>query len=320
MTDLASLLGAWRSFRDGRRELARLDRQVIAQRYFSYVRIGFDQRTMEFLPDHRIGRGADRLEQRWRLSRCNGRPCLCIDGNESTICRMTPEEEGVWRGTWLLHEKTEVFLRPGGTPSSGSRAAASLSGHPMFCKSRARTPVYEVQQRYRRTVAGRSDLKQLLAVESEADAPIPFGRGAGQLCDDVLFSTLRDPATGREFWAKRYSSDCAKQLELEMGLYEALSGRDARTVLPVDFTDEHGWIFDFDPELFRGTAVHLYDAAAHFSDADASEIRAFADTVISHPSLGEASISSLTDFQVIATPHGLKFIDFTIQPRHWWML
>jgi len=320
MTGLASLLGAWRSRRDARREFARLDRELIAQQYFSYVRIGFDQRTIELLPNHRIGRGADRLEQRWQLRRCDGRTCLCIEGDESTICRMTPAEEGIWRGAWLLYEKMEVFLRPVGAPSFGPRFAARLSGHPMFRESRARRPLYEVRQRYRRTVAGHSELKRLLAVESETDAPIPFGRGDGQLCDDVFFATLRDPATGREFWAKRHSSDCAKQLELEMGLYEELSGRDARAVVPIDFTEEHGWIFDFDPDLFRGTAVHLYDVGLHFSEADAAEIRAFADTVIRHPLLGEASIASLTDFQVIATPRGLKFIDFTIQPKHWWML
>ena len=303
-----------------RRSCARLDREIAAQRFFTYARVGIEQRTIELLPDHRIGRGLDRLEQRWTMRPFEGKPHLGLEGGESTICRLALADDGTWRGRWLLHEKNEVILRPAAPPSFGPLNPSGVCDHPMFRKAQSLKPAYEVKQLYRRTVAGHPELKQLVKVDTDKAAPAPFGRAAGQLCDDVLFASLCDPPTGRAFWAKRYSSDWAKQLPLELDFYTACGDLDARAVFPVDFTAEHGLIFDFDPGLFAGSAVHLYDIGKHFSAPECAEIRAFADTIVRHPRLGENSIARLADFQTVATPRGLRFIDFAMRPEHWWML
>lgn len=313
---LANMIRINMIFQGDRKELARLDREVIAQRCFSYVRVGFDQRTMEFLPDHRIGRGADIHERRWWWCRHNGKPCLCIGGDRTATCRLHLSEDGLWRGAWLAYEKMNVFLRP----VSAGVPTPRVATHPLFREARARNPVYEVVQYYRRTVGCHPGDKRLVAVRSQVDAPMPFGRGVGELSDEVLFATLRCPATGLEFWAKRYSTEFAKQLDLELDLCLELSGRDARTVLPIDYTEENGLIFEFNPELFRGTAIHVFDVWRHFSGPELAEIHAFAEMVIPHPRLGEMRVTDFSDFQTVATSRGVRFIDFCIKPEHWWKL
>jgi len=310
-------LSAWLA---ARKHLALLDKQVAAQRYFSYVRVGIEQRTLELLPDHHIGLGADRLEQRWTLRRVEGRPHLCLDGEEATICRLAHGGDGSWHGRWLRHEQNEVILRPAAPPTFGAIAVEGLADGPIFREARSRNPAYQIEQLYRRTVAGHPELKRLYEVASPTAAPVPFGRAPGRLCTDVLFGRLRDPATERIYWSKRYASDWTRQLPLEIGFYETCAGRDDRAVFPVDLTAEHGLIFDFDPALFSGNAVHLYGIAKHLPEQHRAEVAAFAGLRVPHPSLGEMTVAELTDFQTVDTPHGLRFIDFAIRPQHWWML
>ena len=306
-----SLISSWLASRN---ELARLDREVAGRRFFTYIRVGIEQRTLELLPDHSIGFGADRLEQRWTLRRVDDRSHLCLDGEEGTTCRLSRAGDGSWHGRWLRHEQNEVILRPAAEPSFGAIDVERFAQCPIFREARSRNPAYRVEQLYRRTVAGHPELKRLHEVASAADAPVPFGRAPGQLCVEVLFGLLRDLSTGRACWSKRYSSDWMKQLPLEIGFYEA------RAVFPVDLTREHGLIFDFDPALFSGKAVHLYGIAQHLPEQQRAEARAFAGMRVPHPTLGEKTVAELTDFQTVDTPRGLRFIDFAIRPEHWWML
>lgn len=303
-----------------RQALAALDRQLIAQRFYSYVRIGHDQRTMEFLPDHRIGRGADLLEQEWRVASLRGTPVLQIKGSGAITCRLSPADDRAWHGRWLAHEMMEIRLRPIADPHPPLPGPAVAAAHALLRADGGTRPAYELLQHYRRTVASDPEQKHLLPVNSATHATRPFGRRVGQLSDEVLFCTLRDPSTGRTYWAKRYGTDHAKQLEWELNLYRSLPARDSRIVRPVDFTEQHGLIFEFDRELFEGRAVHLRDIAKHFSGNNVAEIRDFAATVVRHPDIGPAQLAELTDFQTIGTSRGLRFLDFALQPKHWWML
>lgn len=320
MTIFASILRAVRDRAGTRRELARLDREVAAQRHFSYVRVGHDQRTIELLPDHRIGRGADIHERRWRVISSDGTPSLQITGDDAITCRLSPSADGTWRGRWLAHEMMDVRLRPIADRHPPLPGPAVAAARTLLRGEDGARPAYEILQHYRRTVASDPGQKRLLPVRSATDAPRPFGRGVGQLSDEVLFSTLRDPPTGRTYWSKRYAADQSKQLEWEFHLYPALPGQDSRIVRPVDFTEQHGLIFDFDPELFGGAAVHRQDLRRLLSEAEADEATAFAESRVRHPQLGEMSVADLTDFQTVATSRGLRFIDFAIKPEHWWML
>lgn len=302
-----------------REECRRVERDVIAQRFFSYVRVGFDQITLELLPGHRIGRGAGELERRWRLMSRHGEVRLVISGKRGVICELHSCGEGRWRGRWLHYEKMDVLLNP----ASASRRAglrAKIRAHPFFQQRTGGGTAYCLIQSYRRTVAFNPSDKKLLAVASAGDAPLPFGRARGRLSDEVIFFRLQDKTNGRDYWAKKYSFDQEKQLELEMELYTELARLDTRAVLPVDYEQRFGLVFDFDEELFKGQVMHVDHAEACCSPQDGRAVKDFAGTVVHHPTLGSLPIGHLADFQIVSTSRGLRFIDFTIRPEHWWML
>lgn len=171
---------------------------------------------------------------------------------------------------------------------------------------------------FRRTVACWPPWKRLVPVNDETDAPLPFGRESGQLCADVLFAKLRDQETGEAFWAKKYSPQPAKQLHLELGLYEELDKLDlGAAVLPLCLDNRFGLIFPFVEELYQGTAVHLCNVRQFFSPEELRSIGHFASIVVDHPAIGRATIAELTDFQTVRTATGLAFIDFTLWPIFW---
>jgi glycosyltransferase involved in cell wall biosynthesis len=87
------------------RELTRL--------VFKYHRVGYDQRTMTFLPDGSIGKGAAGCERYWdlKLDKKEGLVLEISSGWELT-CRLHRNEAGTWSGRWLHHEQMPVRLSP----------------------------------------------------------------------------------------------------------------------------------------------------------------------------------------------------------------
>ena len=79
-------------------------------RWFTYVRVSSDERRLELLPDHRIGRGGSRCERRWRVIMEGGSPRLEILGDRFVTCRLARHADGVWRGRWLRFERMPVEL------------------------------------------------------------------------------------------------------------------------------------------------------------------------------------------------------------------
>jgi len=92
--------------------LEQLEQELIRTRYYDYVRVGYDRRRIELLPRCRIGGGAGRLEQVWRLLEQDGRPTLVIDGEEGVICKLHRRDGGVWHGRWLTYEGMPIELTP----------------------------------------------------------------------------------------------------------------------------------------------------------------------------------------------------------------
>jgi hypothetical protein len=67
---------------------------------------------LEFLPDQRIGYGNSDRERRWRVIPEGPTSVLEIFGDEFVTCRLTRQEDGVWRGRWLRFERDPVELIP----------------------------------------------------------------------------------------------------------------------------------------------------------------------------------------------------------------
>lgn len=95
-----------------------LQAQLIAQRHFTYLRVGYDERDLELLSGNQIGKGLAGLEQRWFvLDSAQQAPRLCIVGESNTTCQLQQDGDGVWRGKWSVHEGMPIELIPKGTAS-----------------------------------------------------------------------------------------------------------------------------------------------------------------------------------------------------------
>lgn len=88
------------------------EQSIIAQRLFRYVRVGYDERPLELLPDHTIGLGSARCEQRWLIGDNQGIAVLALIGEEGLTCLLQEHTTGVWKGLWLVYERMPVELHP----------------------------------------------------------------------------------------------------------------------------------------------------------------------------------------------------------------
>jgi hypothetical protein len=91
-------------------EPERLLAQKLVQQTFEYQRVGFDKRTMTFLPDGRIGKGAAGCEMFWDVKMENGHAFLEICSNASLTCRLQQQPDGTWTGRWISFERMPIVL------------------------------------------------------------------------------------------------------------------------------------------------------------------------------------------------------------------
>jgi hypothetical protein len=79
---------------------------------FLYRRVGLGERLIELGPGSRAGgriaTGAERCEVRWDV--LDGGLALCAEEKPTAILR--EDDDGVWRGAWLEHERCAVELVP----------------------------------------------------------------------------------------------------------------------------------------------------------------------------------------------------------------
>jgi len=85
--------------------------EIEEQTLFTYYRVDHDRRTLEFKDNGIIGRGAASCEKRWYVQDTPEGVELVLAGTAPT-CRLNKKEDGVWRGTWVSHERMEVELIP----------------------------------------------------------------------------------------------------------------------------------------------------------------------------------------------------------------
>ena len=85
-----------------------------------YERVGYDVRTMTFLPNGRIGTGSAKLERFWNLHAVNGTTCMNIIADQQVTCRLKLEHDQVWRGSWERFERMPIELKPFRTSLPGA--------------------------------------------------------------------------------------------------------------------------------------------------------------------------------------------------------
>ncbi|HEX2924179.1 MAG TPA: stealth family protein [Chloroflexota bacterium] len=82
---------------------------------------------------NRIGGGRARLEQTWHLLQRGDEIVLAIAGQEGVVCKLFPQDDGSWKGKWLLYEGMPVELKPdrGRAPvaTTGTSIAGATSEH-----------------------------------------------------------------------------------------------------------------------------------------------------------------------------------------------
>ena len=78
---------------------------------FVYRRVGYGDRPMALEAAGRIGVGAAGCEKRWDVNEHDGSVMLTISGDVPT-CHLRLNEDGVWRGAWLNHERMPIELVP----------------------------------------------------------------------------------------------------------------------------------------------------------------------------------------------------------------
>lgn len=105
---------------------ARRLHQDVSGRWYSYHRVGFDRRDLQFLENGKIGDGTAACERRWCVEMAQDEPQLVISGEDGITCRLRRDAGGTFRGRWLLHEKMEIELVPLAASPTPTRSIASL--------------------------------------------------------------------------------------------------------------------------------------------------------------------------------------------------
>jgi len=89
-----------------------LARQVQSEQFFMYVRVGHDERLIEFGADGLIGRGSGRCERWWIVTEMDGQIVLRIIGEDGIMCNLCQGAQMRFEGEWLMHEKMPILVVP----------------------------------------------------------------------------------------------------------------------------------------------------------------------------------------------------------------
>ena len=100
--------------------------QELTRGIFDYHRIGYDRRTLQFLPDGTVGEGAAGCERAWDVSEEKSGMRLSLFGPGFVTCTLERQADGCWQGAWLICEKMPVELTAVTVAVVESPAAARL--------------------------------------------------------------------------------------------------------------------------------------------------------------------------------------------------
>lgn len=107
-------------------------KQLIEQRHYMYVRVGYDFRPIELLPNGRIEAGFNVLERVWAISGSDAAPKLSIWDGSRVLAELSFGGHGMLHGQWLLHEKMPVLLLPQHDPAALDPAALACEQFEFF--------------------------------------------------------------------------------------------------------------------------------------------------------------------------------------------
>lgn len=80
---------------------------------FRYIRVGYDQRAIELMPDFTIARGAAEMEAGWMVEEAqDGAVVLSIRNSGGPTCFLRRAADGSWHGRWLVYERMPIVLQP----------------------------------------------------------------------------------------------------------------------------------------------------------------------------------------------------------------
>lgn len=83
----------------------------VAGRTFRYIRVEHDERTLHLREDGTIGEGAAARERFWSINTLDGEPVLTVLGDHTPTGHLRRDEDGSWKGRWLVCERMPIELR-----------------------------------------------------------------------------------------------------------------------------------------------------------------------------------------------------------------
>ncbi len=153
--------------------------------WFSYVRVGSDERLIALRADGSIAQGSRRCERAWRVVRDGERACVEVLGEGFVTCRLARDADGVWRGQWRHFERMPVELVPL-SPADGAsldRAAASAMGRSAgSTKPVGRAPAEPIDAVYLWVDGGDPECRETLSRYRQRDGSGADAHEAGAHC------------------------------------------------------------------------------------------------------------------------------------------
>jgi ADP-heptose:LPS heptosyltransferase len=86
--------------------------EELARMKYTYHRVGLGHREMQFARNGKVISGNGHCEDYWDVYESDGCFCLEVSSAEEATFRLKKSLDGIWRGSWLAHEKTPVELIP----------------------------------------------------------------------------------------------------------------------------------------------------------------------------------------------------------------
>jgi hypothetical protein len=90
----------------------RIEHGLAHTRDFRYVRVSSDERDLQLLSGHRIGRGATRAELYWHVEDGAEGPTLILGSGRQRSCALRCSPDGVWQGRALAKPCMPIELVP----------------------------------------------------------------------------------------------------------------------------------------------------------------------------------------------------------------
>lgn len=100
----------WRNEAPSETERGTID--LLKGRKALYRRVRYDERIIELGSERMIGSGAAECERLWHENHVDDKPILTISRIDRPTCHLERDDEGVWRGAWLEHERMPIELIP----------------------------------------------------------------------------------------------------------------------------------------------------------------------------------------------------------------